>query len=117
MYMLDFDNPIIQFIVGGSILSCVSYLANNVNPFFAGLLAAFPLDLLMLFAIKDQKKRREYSKGLILFGTAIITAASTFYFIEPTNYINSSSEILVAFLAWCFVSMMAYIFYFKNKKN
>tara|TARA_B110001450_G_scaffold240821_1_gene249834 strand:+ start:26 stop:379 length:354 start_codon:yes stop_codon:yes gene_type:complete len=114
--MLNFNNPIIQFIVGGSILSGGAYLANNVNPFFAGLLAAFPLDLLMLFAIKDRKKRREYSKGLILFGTAIITAATTFYFIEPTNYINSSSEIIVAFIAWCIVSTMAYIFYFRKKK-
>ena len=52
------NNPIIQFIIGGSILSGGAYVANNFNPFLAALFGSFPLELLMLFLIHKSNNRR-----------------------------------------------------------
>ena len=51
-----------QFLIGGTFVSGISYMANYVNPVLAGLLAGVPIGLPSTFFIQQptRKKQQKY---------------------------------------------------------
>ena len=103
-----FDHPVSQFILGGAILAGGGYLGNNMTPFFAALVTAFPLELLMIFFIKKQEKRRNYAKSLIILSSCLVMASFAYYMIEPSNIITSQNEILLSIFIWVILAILGY---------
>ena len=103
------NNPIIQFIIGGTILSGGAFVANNFNPFLAALIGSFPLELLMLFLIHKSENRRNYAKSLAFINLSLVLAGTFYYFFEPTKILSKNFEILLAFFVWIFISVFFYL--------
>ena len=59
------DNPLIQFMIGGTILSGGAYVANNLNAFLAALVGSFPLELIMLFLIDESLEKISLEKDFV----------------------------------------------------
>ena len=106
--MTILENPLIQFLTGGIILSGGAYLANFAHPFLASLLIAFPLELLMLFLIKNKKRRQAYTKSLILVSLSLLCGIIFIYLIEPTKMFSANIAILLSFLIWIIFSITSY---------
>ena len=80
------DNPLIQFMIGGTILSGGAYVANNLNAFLAALVGSFPLELIMLFLIQKSETRRHYAKSLVFINLALVVSGTLYYFFEPHDF-------------------------------
>ena len=103
-----FDHPVSQFIIGGAILAGGAHLGNNVSPFLAALVTAFPLELLMIFLIKKQEKRRNYAKSLTILASCLVMASLAYYFVEPTSVINENNEVLLSIIIWAILAVLSY---------
>lgn len=102
------DHPVSQFVLGGTILAGGAMLGNSMNPFFAALITAFPLELIMIFLIKKQEKRRHYAKSLSILAASLVLASLAYYFIEPTNKFSDNNEILLSILIWLVFAILGY---------
>ena len=106
------EHPVVQFILGGSILTGASYLSNRVNPFFASVLVSLPMEIVTLFVIKKYGNRREYTWNVILLSLASVVPLVFYYLIQPTTFLNTQMEILLSFFIWI---MMAVVIYYCQK--
>ena len=109
------ESPIVHFLMGGTIVAGGSYLANSVNPFWAALFATFPVELVILFTIKSQEKRRMYSKSLMLVSMSLVIAAGFFYKLEPTNVLSHNQEIILSLVVWIVLALLANAFFSPSK--
>lgn len=107
------DNPLIQFMIGGTILSGGAYVANNFNAFLAALVGSFPLELIMLFLIQKSETRRHYAKSLVFINLALVVSGTLYYFFEPHDFLSKNYKILLALFVWMSISI---VFYFIEKK-
>lgn len=102
------DRPIMQFLLGGIILSGGTYLANFAHPLIAILLVSFPLELITLYLIKNKKRQKKFilSWIIILIGTLI--AAILLYLIVPLEIISFNLKLIICFLVMCASLIISY---------
>tara|TARA_B110000037_G_C17107538_1_gene500477 strand:- start:2240 stop:2575 length:336 start_codon:yes stop_codon:yes gene_type:complete len=108
--MTILDNPIVQFIIGGTILSGGTYLANFSNPFLASLLVSFPLELITLFLIQKKNRRREFIFSWITILIGAFTGACILYLLIPIKTIGHTLKIILGFIIWISIASITYFF-------
>jgi hypothetical protein len=107
------DKPIVQFLIGGIILSGGTYLANFSNPFLASLLVSFPLELITLFLIKKKHRQKNFIFSWITILIGAISGAIILYLLMDSTTINHNQKILLGFIIWITISSITY--YLTNK--
>ena len=91
------DRPIMQFLLGGIILSCGTYLANFAHPLIAILLVSFPLELITLYLIKNKKLQKKFILSWIIFLIGTLFAAVLLYLIVPLEIISYNLKLIICF--------------------
>ena len=102
------DKPMVQFFIGGIILSGGTYLANFSNPFLASLLVSFPLELITLFLIKKKHRQKNFIFSWIIISISTIIGAVILYLLIPSKIITHNLKILIGFIIWITLSSIAY---------
>ena len=105
------EHPIFRFLIGGTILSLATHLANSGSPLLAGIFVTVPLELVSLFFIK-KNKLHDYAKSILVMSISTIVTVLYYYLIQPTNHMSSNMEILSAFILWLTIGIS--IFYWKK---
>tara|TARA_B100002019_G_scaffold269559_1_gene262434 strand:- start:606 stop:977 length:372 start_codon:yes stop_codon:yes gene_type:complete len=100
---------IYRFIIGGTILSGATYLANYTNPLLAGILVTIPLELVSLFFIKEDRLQG-YARSILIMSIATVIPVLFFNFIHPLKILSCNLEIAASFCVWILVG--AGLFYF-----
>ena len=103
------EHPIIQFIIGGTVVSLGTYLSSNVAPFYAALIAGFPLELIIFYLSKKSNLKKDLAVATIPFSLAFSTFLLIYIITEPSRFISHNYEILTMILTWL---TMAVIFNF-----
>jgi uncharacterized membrane protein (GlpM family) len=102
-----------NFLLGGTIVSLISYLATHINPIYAAIIWSFPISLLpALYTMKSDGKT---NKEISLFAfqssyTIILLFIATFsisFFTKRGNSITLS--IIYASLIWMLCSIIYYL--------
>jgi len=95
-----------RFIVGGSILSGSTIMANTLSPFLGSILVTLPLELVSLFFIDD---KRLYSYSFSILIMSIATVIPVFYFFFIIRYdIDRTTKIITSFIVWLIVGIALY---------
>ena len=106
--MTILDNPVTQFIIGGIILSGGTYLANFSHPLVAILLVSFPLELITLYLIRNNKRRKEFIYSWIIFLFISLCATVFLYFSLPIKSISFNFKLLITFFIMCILLILSY---------
>ncbi len=104
---------IYRFILGGTILSGATYLANFSNPLLAGILVTIPLELVSLFFIKNNRIK-SYASSILIMSIATVIPVLYFNLVHHLNLMSRTLEIITSFGVWVVVSVA--LFYCLPKK-
>ena len=77
---------IYRFILGGTILSGATYLANFSNPLLAGILVTIPLELVSLFFVKNNRMK-SYASSILIMSIATVIPVLYFNLVHPSSYL------------------------------
>lgn len=102
------DNPIMQFLLGGIILSGGAYLANFSHPIIAILLVSFPLELITLLLIKNKRRQEKFILSWMLILISTLIAATLLYFMIPIEIISYNLKLILCFLVMCIPLIISY---------
>lgn len=102
------DSLPVQFIIGGTTVSGISYLSNFVNPLIGGIFAGIPIGLPSVVFIDDEKVN-SYLKNLT-FMTYILSLATTIgYLIHSHTKLNKYNIAGLAMIVWFIIGFIYYI--------
>jgi len=101
------DSYYVKFIIGGSILSGATYLANHTNPLLGSILVTVPLELVSLFFIDDDHLLG-YAKDILIMSFATFIPVLFYYLVYLKYRSNSRIHIILAFMVWLLVSLGIY---------
>jgi len=105
----------INFLLGGTIIASVSYLATFVSPLIAAIVWSYPFSILptVYFMKRQSKSNNQISK--FLFGTSfaliilLITTIALAYFLKHDTSDTGFSSIMKAMCVWAVGSLLFYI--------
>lgn len=105
----------INFLLGGTIIATVSYLATFVSPLIAAIVWSYPFSILptVYFMKRQSKSNNQISK--FLFGTSfaliilLITTIALAYFLKHDTSDTGFSSIMKAMCVWAVGSSLFYI--------
>jgi len=106
------DGYFLKFIIGGSILSGATYLANHTNPLLGSILVTVPLELVSLFFI-DDKYLLSYTKDILIMSFATFIPVLFYYLVYLKYQSSSRIHMILAFLVWLMLSLG--IYYWRNR--
>ena len=98
-----------QFVLGGTTVSGISYLSNQMSPLIGGIFGGIPIGLPSSILIND-KKVVSYLENLS-FMTIILSIVTilAYYFIRYKK-MNKNKAILISMGAWFLLAALYYIF-------
>lgn len=111
MSFSSFFNSIpFQFLLGGTLVAVITYLANNVSAKASAIVVAFPIGLLPMFFLKSQNKERRLS-----FDTTITNVLVVLTYLSLDFYLRQSKEIqkygvVLAMATWAVLAWLLYRF-------
>jgi len=105
----------INFLLGGTIIATVSYLATFVSPLIAAIVWSYPFSILptVYFMKRQSKSNNQIAK--FLFGTSfaliilLITTIALAYFLKHDTSDTGFSSIMKAMCIWAVGSLIFYI--------
>lgn len=104
---------IYHFIFGGTLISLVTYLANNVSPRAASILISFPIGLIPLYLLRNLNKQRQLAFDTTITNIlVVITYLSLDLIIRHGGYLEKNGEI-IGMVIW---TILAYITYLVSNK-
>jgi hypothetical protein len=109
------DTPLAQFFVGGTLLASVTYAANTMkNTKLAGLLVAFPIELIPLIWMYSDKTTVDYSyDAMITLGLVIVSLGAFLVVNKIWPEWPQYQVFFVAFLFWIVMAGFAYVYLLK----
>lgn len=104
------DSIGVQFLIGGSLVASITYLAKHVSPKAAALLVAFPIGLIPMLFLKKQDKEKQLS-----FDTTITNMIVVLTYVMLDLFLNQGGAIQqygieLAILLWGVLSAIVYHF-------
>ena len=108
--MENFYNTLLcRFLVGGTILSGATWLANYSNPLLAGILITIPLELVSLFFVME-KRLQSYAFSILVMSIATVIPVLFYYLILPYNILKHPYDICSSFIVWLIVGIVLYVY-------
>ena len=112
--MTSITEYVLKFIVGGAIISFISYLGKKGDTLLAGIFAIAPIITLISFIVVGNESGNKILKDVV--GNAIIFLPLTFiylivlFLLLRKTSINVNISILLSFLSWfiCAVVFLRY---------
>ena len=90
---------LLRFLIGGSLLSASTVLANMSNPLLAGIIVTVPLELVSLFFVFG-KQRDDYAKCILIMSIATVIPVFFYFLIKGKTGLPPNIEVLSSFGVW-----------------
>jgi len=105
-----FNSIPFQFLLGGTLVATITYLANHVSPKAAAILVAFPIGLIPMFFLKSQSEERRLSFDTTITNVlVVITYVFLDFFLKQRGMVKKYA-ILFAFAVWAGLAYIMYSF-------
>jgi len=105
-----FNSLLFQFLLGGTLVSGITYLANNVSARAAAILVAFPIGLIPLFFLKDRNKERKLSFDTTITNVLVVLTYITLDILLRQENILSKYGVTFSMLFWVVAGLFIYHF-------
>ena len=105
------NSPVFQFFLGGSLVSGITYVANNVSASLASIITAFPIGLIPLFFLHGQNKINKYGLDTTLTNFIVVLTYIVFN-LSVRHHIYTTHAIEIACLSWIIMAVLMYYLYF-----
>jgi len=94
---------VISFIIGGSIIALVKYVATRVkDPALASAIAGLPIGLIAIFFLtKDEAGK--YAENYIFVTISLLSAITTFYVLYSNKKTSQTGALFIAIGVWIFL--------------
>ena len=101
-----------SFLFGGFLVSLIEYLGNNVDPDYAGIIAAFPIAITSTYFINKSKLNSYFTSyvrsiAILLFITFVYSTLLTM------TDLNKNIILLIVLLLWLIINV-TYVFLIKK---
>ena len=102
----------VQFIMSGTIVSMVAYLAKNVSYKYSSILYSLPYTFLILLTIYNvnkfpRERIRKFAFNVIVSLSNIMIYSISFYILANKNF-SSKQVIIYSFIPWGLFSLIMY---------
>ena len=97
-----------QFVIGGTTVSGISYLSNNVNPLLGGIFGGIPIGLPSAIFVDNNKVLR-YLQNLSIMTVILSCVTILAYVLKLYNY-TTQYTIGVSMFLWFVIAFIYYIF-------
>ena len=88
------------FFIGGSILTGLSYIANEIDPVLAGLLGGIPIALPTLYTITGKKRISKYIDNLVVSTFLLFFVTLIFYICNQQYKYKKNNCLCTSLLVW-----------------
>lgn len=92
-----------EFIIGGSFLATISFIANNVDAGIAGLLVSIPFGILIIYFIAEEPKIIEYTITHTISAIILSISSIAFYYFYMVKGIHKNTTIIISLFIWIIV--------------
>ena len=96
---------LLRFLIGGSILSASTILANMSNPLLAGIIVTVPLELVSLFFVFGQQ-RDDYALCILIMSIATVIPVLYYFMIKGKTGWTPKMEVISSFGVWFLCSAL-----------
>ena len=96
---------LLRFLIGGSILSASTVLANMSNPLLAGIIVTVPLELVSLFFVFG-KQRDDYALCILIMSIATVIPVLYYFLIKGKTTMSPRMEVISSFGIWFLCSAL-----------
>lgn len=109
-------NHLVDFLIGGSVIMGVKWVATSFSPEFSPIVAGMPIGILASFFLNKNSEQVKYYNGYIYF--SIITTMTVIVANWLCNHTAISVNVIsaVAFILWAIASF-TFIWWRKNTNN
>jgi hypothetical protein len=110
-YRQVFDSIPMQFIIGGTLVTVITYFANTLdNPKLAAIVTAFPIGLIPILFMWSNRNAKSYTLDAT-YTNFIVVLTYLFFDYLIRNYPNFTllETTLLSFGAWLVICLFAYI--------
>lgn len=105
-----FNSIPFQFLLGGTLVATITYLANNVSPKSAAILVAFPIGLIPMFFLKSQNKERRMSFDTTITNVLVVLTYIALDFFLKQGGTLERYGVVFAMLVWIVLAIIVYYF-------
>lgn len=89
-----------DFIVGGTAVALVSYIANHVEPSLAGFVAGTPVGLCLIYFVAGYKESVNYTVAHTLSVTILTAVTFLFYYLYVVKRVDKTKTVVSSFVFW-----------------
>ena len=102
--MANYRDYILSFLFGGILVSGIRFLANNVNPMYAAIIAAFPIGLISSYFIMTQPLLKAYITSYLKNVVVLFISSLVFYYLLNLNY-SSNASLAITLIIWIMLNI------------
>jgi uncharacterized membrane protein (GlpM family) len=97
-----------EFLIGGTTVSAISYVGNNLNPVLAGLIGGIPIALPSLYFIKNDRNIKLVSTTLLVSTLLLFATVVVFYYLRfiRSPGLSKNQAIVQSMLVWLVVTII-----------
>lgn len=107
---------LIHFIIGGFLISFITYISNNVDPILGGLITGIPLGIFTIFFITNSNTSQQFA-FVDLFSTIIMTVVTLiFYYAYAIIKIKKSKALFFSIILWIVLTFIILELLDRNKE-
>lgn len=110
--MDQFLNYLRTFLIAGSSVTLISYLANNKNPVLAGIVSGISISIPSLLLINNKSDQHTYTNIMVFMSLLLCLVTIICWFLFIKKGWSSLASVLVSMVIWVLVSS---IYYFCKK--
>lgn len=110
MVLFDVKDLIKQFIIGGVLVSTISFVGNNVSVQLAAIITALPIGLIPIYFFNQKKIAQNF--GLDATFTNLIVFLTYLVYDNIIRRVNDPKEALFgSLIAWAIFSVILYVYW------
>tara|TARA_B100001057_G_C22679447_1_gene883142 strand:- start:127 stop:468 length:342 start_codon:yes stop_codon:yes gene_type:complete len=107
-----FDSLLFKFLLGGFIISGISFFSNNIgNTLLAGIIACIPIEMAAIVLVEN-KRVKSYSWHILIMTCLLVIATSINYYLINNIKLNKYKSVFISISFWF---IMALIYYYLIK--
>ena len=103
-------NLIQTFLIAGTTVAGISYVANNLNPLAAGIISGVPISIPSMLLIKDRSSQKKFIWSAFVMVSFLALVTGLCAFLMHNTVLSDVKSVLVSFAAWITGALMYYMY-------
>ena len=104
------------FIIAGTTVSGISYVANNLNPLAAGIISGVPISIPSMALIDNRNNQKQFILSAVITVAYLTLITGICAILMHKTNLSYIICIIISMLIWCIGAFIYYIYISKNVK-